>query len=571
MTARCGAPRSAGALLAALAALHSLLPAQEESGQQSTQREYPNQYIRPESRWFAPGWPVRSTGPLVQPPEYVINEAGHRWNSYRQHPLKGDFPVLGTEDLFLSVSGTQRLIFEQRNLPTPTLTTGPQGSIVQSFFGRGEQSFVNLDLAISFDLFKGQQAFQPVDWRVKITPVFNMNYLGVEEVGIVNINAGNGDDRTTSHLSLQEAFVEYHLSDLTDRYDFISVEAGILPFRSDFRGFIFDDVQRGVRLFGNYDNNLWQYNLAVFDTLNKDTNSQLNDFEDRDQLVVVANVYRQDWPVLGHSTELSFHYNRDNRGQFFDDNGFLVAPAPIGAFTENEVEAYYVGIAGEGHFGRLNITHALYQAFGNESANALAGRDVSINAQLAAIELSYDIDWWRPRVFGLYQSGDDDTRDGSANGFDAILDAPNFAGGEFSFWNRQSVRLYGVGLSQPQSPLVDLSTSKTEGQANFVNPGLLLLGGAVDFEWTPRLRMQTGLSYLAFAETDTLEDLTQVPDVKRELGIDLFIGAQYRPWLNNEVIFQVGANALLPDEGFTRIYQSDETLYSVFFTSILTW
>ena len=36
--------------------------------------------------------------------------------------------------------------------------------------------------------------------------------------------------------------------------------------------FPFQDLQLGIRLFGNRDNNLWQYNLAWFRKLEKDTN-----------------------------------------------------------------------------------------------------------------------------------------------------------------------------------------------------------------------------------------------------------------------------------------------------------
>ncbi len=125
----------------------------------------------------------------------------------------------------------------------------------------------------------------------------------------------------------------------------------MLPFRSDFRGFVFEDSNLGVRFFGNADNNKWQYNLALFDQLDKDTNSGLVRYEDRNQNVLIANVYRQDWPVVGYTSSLSFHWNRDRRATEFDDNGFLVAPAPIGNFTPTHLDAYYLGWAGEGHFG----------------------------------------------------------------------------------------------------------------------------------------------------------------------------------------------------------------------------
>jgi hypothetical protein len=52
--------------------------------------------------------------------------------------------------------------------------------------------------------------------------------------------------------------------------------AGIQPFQSDFRGFLFNDQQLGVRLFGSRDNNRFQFNLGAFWRLEKDTNSAVS-------------------------------------------------------------------------------------------------------------------------------------------------------------------------------------------------------------------------------------------------------------------------------------------------------
>ena len=40
----------------------------------------------------------------------------------------------------------------------------------------------------------------------------------------------------------------------------------------------------------------------------------------------------------------------------------------------------------------------------------------------------------------------------------------------------------------PDSLVPDLRTSKIEGQANFVNPGLFLYNAGVDVDITPKLR-----------------------------------------------------------------------------------
>jgi hypothetical protein len=46
----------------------------------------------------------------------------------------------------------------------------------------------------------------------------------------------------------------------------------------------------------------------------------------------------------------------------------------------------------------------------------------------------------------LYASGDSNPTDGRARGFSAVLDNPRFAGGPFSFWNRQAIPLTQTGV-----------------------------------------------------------------------------------------------------------------------------
>src|SRR5262249_2771140 len=156
-------------------------------------------------------------------------------------------------------------------------------------------------------------------------------------------------------------------------------------------------------------------------------------------------------------------------------NNFLVRPDPAGVFTPHRVEAVYLGLTGDGHIERYNITHALYYALGHDSRNPIANTPQDISAVLAALELSYDRDWARFRVSGLWSSGDGDVNNRPATGFDGILDQVNFAGSEFSYFGRQGIPLFGVQTVQRQSLFPDLRSSKTQGQANFVNPGLWLV------------------------------------------------------------------------------------------------
>ena len=328
---------------------------------------------------------------------------------------------------------------------------------------------------------------------VRLTPVFNTNYLDVHELGIVNPDVTVGTTRGRTFTTLQEWFVETKLADLSPDYDFVSVRAGSQPFNSDFRGFVFSDTNRAVRLFGTRLANRDQFNVALFSQLEKDTNSGLNTFKNRGQDVLIMNYYRQDFIFPGYTTQFSFLYDHDRASTHYDDNGFLVRPDAAGIFQPHSVNAYYLGWNGDGHINRLNISHSFYEVLGRDTLSPLAAQPTRINAQMAAIELSYDRDWARFRGSFFWASGDHNINNGTSTGFDTIFDSPNFAGGQFSFWQRQAIKLEGVNLKQRFSLVPDLRSSKIEGQANFVNPGLQLWNVGADFDITPKLRIHQQL------------------------------------------------------------------------------
>lgn len=498
----------------------------------------------------------------IQPPPYQLNKQGSLYDPYNQNILKGDFPIIG-QDKFLILTASTDNFVEGFRVPTMTAisTQNPQDF---QFFGDGERLFVNERLRLSIELYKGNTAFRPRDWEIKATPVFNLNYLDAQEISDVNLDERQGTNRYDDHLGFQELFFEKHLFDLSARYDFLSFRGGIQLFNSDFRGFIFQDFNLGARFFGNAGSNRYQYNLAYFYMLEKDTNSGLNTlFEDRNQQVLIANLYKQDFLTLGYTAQLSFHYNHDKPSFYVDENGVPVRPAVIGANQPHDIKAYYLGWTGDGHFGRLNINHALYHVFGTDSFNSLAARPVSLNAQMAALELSYDKDWMRFRVSGFYASGDRNPIDGVGTGFDTIFDLPFFAGGPFSYWNSQQIRVFAVSLTSRQSLVPNLRSNKIEGQANFVNPGLLLANVGYDAELTPKLRMVLNANYLRFVTTAPLTQFVN-QTIRNDIGLDYGLGFLYRPFLNNNAIFQFGVTALTPLQGFVDLFESPATQYSVF-------
>jgi hypothetical protein len=497
---------------------------------------------------------------------------GQRWDPFDRNKLKGDYPVFGNRTFF-NLTAVSDTFFDGRKLPTPSdVSTAQPGE--PGFFGHGQQAFLDQIFLFSFDLFHGDTAFRPIDWQIRVTPVISLNYLAVRELGIVNIDVRSGTKRLDSHFGLQEAFAEVKLADLSPNYDFISLRAGIQQFNSDFRGFLFVEEQPGLRIFGNLHSNKIQYNAAYFNFLEKNTNSGLNSMALRNQQVIIGNVYRQDFFFPGYTAQFSVHYNKDDGGIHFDDNGFLVRPAPIGSVVSDgtvrshSIHAAYLGWTGDGHIGRLNLTHAFYQALGNDTFNGIAGRPVTINAQFAAAELSYDKDWARFKVSALYASGSANPRGARARGFDSIEDFPEFAGGIFSLWNRESIRLTGTGitLTPANSILPDLRSSKDEGQANFVNPGIFLANIGTNLDLTPKLRAFVNLNYLQFMRTESLEMLLFEHNIHRSIGYDYSAGVRYRPPLTENIALTFGASGLSPGQGFRDIYGS-QTLFS-FFTDL---
>jgi hypothetical protein len=458
---------------------------------------------------------------------------GSWYNPYEQNVLKGDRPIIGG-DIFMILSGVSTTQVEIRRTPSGNNVSSAEPSS-NNFFGRPESLSFKETLQVSFELFKGQTVFQPRRWAFKISPTFSVpNYL--------------------------EAFGEVKLFDTNDNYDFVSVRAGIQPFTADFRGFLYSDNNLGIRGFGGLSNNKSQFNFAWFHQLEKDTNSELNAFKFRKQNVYIGNFFRQDFLFKGYTIQGVGAFNDDRGETHYDDNGFIVRPQLIGSARVHKVQAGYAGFNGDGHIGFLNLSHSYYFAFGRDTFNPIAGKKTDIRAHMAAAELSIDRDWLRFRGSVFFASGDKDPTDDTAGGFDSILDDPNFAGGQFSYWNRQGIRLLSteVGLVQSNSLLPSLRSSKTEGQASFVNPGIIIYNAGVDAELTQTMKAIFNANYLRFHRTESLEYALFQPGVRHEIGYDLSLGVIWRPLLINNLTFTFGGNIFFAGKGFRDVFTDRE-------------
>lgn len=504
---------------------------------------------------------------------------GKWYDPYNQNVLKGDIPVFGSpgHEWFIELGLISDTLVERRRVPVPVgfAQTGRSGK--NDTFGNGHQTLFNQNIIPALSLIRGNTTFKPPEFEFRFIPVFNFNSVNGSEPGVLRADPARGSDRNESLIAVQELFVDIHLADISDRYDFISSRLGVQRFSSDFRGFVYADDQPGVRFFGTAENNQLQYNLAWFNRLDKDVNSGLNrSFEERGEQVVLGNLYWQDLIALGHTVQGSVIHRLDNagsRGFVYDDNGFLARPAAIGDERTKNLNTTYLGFNTDGHFDRVNVTSSIYYVFGSESHNAIAGRATDISAGMAALELSYDIDWIRVRSSLFWGSGDRNPFDSRASGFDSIYDNPNFAGGDLSYFQRSNLPFIGgggVNLVNRFSLLPNLRGSKERGQSNFVNPGIRMLNVGADFEVLPELKLITNASYLQFDETAVLETLRQDGSISREIGFDLSAGILYRPFLNNNILLRFGAGTLLPADGVKNLF-GDRVLFDMFSNVILAY
>ncbi|MEE9141308.1 MAG: hypothetical protein V3U59_01225 [Gammaproteobacteria bacterium] len=508
----------------------------------------------------------------------IVDALGYqnRWfDPYNRNTLKGDLPIVEGE-WFFNFGLISESLVEIRDLPTPVggNSTGSPGEI--DVFGSGEQLVTVENLALEFVYYKGDTVFQPPEWEFRLTPVISLNRVELDEIVAVNVDPRDGRTRTDEHVGIQAAFIDKHLRNVSDRYDFDSIRVGIQPFSSDFRGFLFQDNQLGVRWFGNRNNNIFQYNLAWFRRLEKDTNSGLNDLGKslRKDDVFFANLYWQDFPVRGFISQATVAHNRNRDDEFyFDENGFIQRPASIGMERPRDYDVTYLGLNGDGHFGRFNLTASLYFAFGETDPGTFFAGESDIESVFFAAEASVDFDWIRPRISLVYASGDDDPYDDKATGFDAIFENPQIAGFDTSYWIRQAIPLVGGGrvtLSSRNSVIPSLRSSKEEGQSNFTHPGILLVGAGVDLDVLPELRVSLNWNYLRFDDTAVLEAARNQAPIDDEIGHDVSISFIYRPFMSQNIVLRASYARLIAGDGFEDLFPDENQDY-VFFNFVLAF
>jgi hypothetical protein len=532
-----------------------------------------------------------------------------RWfDPYNQNTYKGDRPIcintpeeeeerraagrprcvtprflkLKTDEWFFPVIAVSDTVVEPRTFPIPVGVQTTNFPDRNDVFGDNDSLVVAQTFIVGASLLKGSTAYKPPDVEYRVALAFQANYVDVTERRVLFVEPSEGTDRLDFSVGVQEFFVDYHFRNVSDRYDFDSIRVGIQPFQFDFRGFLFQDQQLGVRLFGNRDNNRFQYNLAAVWQLEKDTNSGLNDVTElpRQSYIFHGNIFRQDFPVVGLTSMASITYNmnRERGDREIDDNGFPVRPALLGNLRARNYDVVYLGYGVDGRIGRVNLSAQAYAALGEDRDNIFTSEPANIRSYFFAAEPSMDFDWVRVRGAFLFASGDGKPFNNTQAGFDAIFENPIFAGADTSYWIRQTIPFAGggraVSINGRNGILNSLRSSKEEGQSNFVNPGTVLIGAGADFDITPEFRLSFNLNHLWFHKTQVLEALRVEGSIPSAIGYDISAAAIYRPKFTQNLVFRLSGAVLEKGAGFKDLFDNfdgDKRYISVLFNAILTY
>jgi hypothetical protein len=498
--------------------------------------------------------------PVAVPDRWrLVEELGYRvdWlDSYQgNNPLKGDRPVLG-DDGFFSVSAVSGSLLEERRIASAAAGVpddrGPRTAT------QGEL-FFNQSLSLDAVLYRGDTVFRPPDWQARLTTVLSKS----------GVRAGGSTDNANT-AAVQALWFEKRLREVSAHDDFDSARVGIQPLTSDFRGFLLSDQPVAARLFGTRDNDIFQYNLAVFRSLRKNGVS-LNDLGASlpHNDAVLTNVYWQDFPLKGVTSAFVAAYDRNREPstqELLDPAGAANAAA---VRARHDYDVGYLGYGVDGHFGWLNATAMTYGLLGRERQGTFTDLSERLQAWFAAAELSVDSDYRRWRLSLLHASGDANPHDRRATGFDGLTANPVFAGTDSSFFIHQQLALAGgaFNLKARNALLPTLNPADGGGQDNFSNPGLDLAGVGLDLDFGPRWRISFDANQVWFDQPGVLADLMLRP-VPRNFGAEFAVNAFWRPFSNQNVILRMSNAALMRGPGYKALYDGGMPYSSFVFLTV---
>ena len=225
----------------------------------------------------------------------------------------------------------------------------------------------------ALSLIKGSTAFKPPEIEYRLTLAFNVNYAQVPERRSCRSSPAKPPHRIDAFVGVQEAFVDYHLRNVSDRYDFDSIRVGIQPFPARFPRLPVPGQPAGrapVR-------RPRQQPLPV-------QSGRLPAAREGHQLAASTTSARRCATTMivrgqplppgpagprPHLAGRALIYNAQPRGAARSTSTTTASrsrPALIGDLRARDYDVVYLGYNADGHIGRLNLTASAYGAFGQD-------------------------------------------------------------------------------------------------------------------------------------------------------------------------------------------------------------
>ena len=329
----------------------------------------------------------------------------------------------------------------------------------------------------SFDLFRGDTAFRPIDWRVRVAAGLQRQLRQPAGIRRRQRRRARASDTRLDHRTSASRKPSSRRSCSTSARTTTSCRCAPASRSSRPTSAASSrcSKRRASACSARSKSSRIEYNAAFFDLLEKDTNSGFNELHRRNQQVYIANVYIQDFLTPGYTPVLQLPRQSTTAAQLhYDHNGFLVRPAPIGVIATQRRAGVLPRLGRQRPHRPLNVSHAFYQALGHETHEPDRRRSaIDINAQMARARAldrqGLAADQGRgllsPRATAIRLT----TR---RRGFDAIVDIPVFAGGPFSLWNRRACawRRPAPASSPPSACCRRCARTRTKGSRTSSTP-----------------------------------------------------------------------------------------------------
>ena len=102
--------------------------------------------------------------------------------------------------------------------------------------------------------------------------------------------------------------------------------------------------------------------------------------------------------------------------------------------------------------------------------------------------------------------------------------------------------------------LLALLLSSPASLAQAGTAGLFLVNAGMDAELTPKLKAIGNVNFLWFDTTEVLETFVFQSGIRTSIGIDMSLGLEFRPLLNDNLQIIGGVSGFIPGGGFKDLY-----------------